>query len=100
MSVTLSPIVSFARKTDGWIGLSEPALSPGAYRWLDESYPEWSHWGPGYPNAASGECVVMTTTGEWKNVQCDLKVPFLCFTLESKSCSPLQVLQVALLKCG
>ena len=68
----------FLRGSDpGWLGLYEPTSSPGAYRWLDDTYPEWDKWGAGYPDS-SGGCVVMLSDGHWANTDCNNSRHYIC----------------------
>ena len=71
----------FGSGVPGWIGLSENTSSPGAYRWLEDSYPDWANWNTGYPDSMGG-CVMITTDGLWENTDCNLAYEFVCFTLK------------------
>ncbi|XP_068164922.1 C-type mannose receptor 2-like [Antennarius striatus] len=63
-----------------WIGLYDPIDS---WTWTTEAMLlDFGNWEDGEPdNEESNEhCVVMTTQGFWKDRQCGLVMPFICYT--------------------
>ena len=60
-----------------WIGVHEQDPLRGAYRWVDNTFPDLSYWQTGYP-VANGGCVAMDHDGTWVNLPCDTKLPSVC----------------------
>ncbi|XP_072020680.1 macrophage mannose receptor 1-like isoform X2 [Amphiura filiformis] len=71
-----------------WIGLSD-ITSNGQFRWADGATVDFTHWGSGEPNEASGkeDCVEMMSDenrlGEWNDVACNKPNGFICQQLPS-----------------
>ncbi|XP_061747707.1 echinoidin-like [Nerophis ophidion] len=65
--------------TDAWIGFHD-ALANGDFLWTDGSAPDaFTNFVGGAP-ADMGDCVIITTAGEWSDVACTEEHPYVCVT--------------------
>ena len=62
-----SNLVNAANK---WIGLKKDYYS---YKWSSNDIFSFSNWDVSNPDLNNGDCIAMSSTGFWKNVDCKSK---------------------------
>ena len=62
-----------------WIGFSDQA-EEGTWRWMDGTNSTvYLHWHDGEPNGDTSEnCAHMRSDGEWNDLDCTQRKPFMC----------------------
>merc|ERR1712023_558186 len=66
-----------------WIGCNDRAVE-NDFRWVADNSScgvnrsSYSNWGPGEPNDANGEHCTDTRGGEWNDLNCAVKLSYLC----------------------
>ncbi|GMT29577.1 hypothetical protein PFISCL1PPCAC_20874, partial [Pristionchus fissidentatus] len=69
----------------GSIYLGGKQYSDKDLSWLDQTFYDYHHFTPPFPNSAFGDCVQMMlsnefgTLGQWTNVDCITKLPYICY---------------------
>ncbi|CAI5766307.1 C-type lectin domain-containing protein [Podarcis lilfordi] len=72
-------VVTKIKLTSVWIGISD-AVNEGAWQWVDGTAPTERFWRQGEPNNNDGveNCAVLYKEGNWNDIDCNLKVHFVC----------------------
>ncbi|XP_036420700.1 macrophage mannose receptor 1-like [Colossoma macropomum] len=62
-----------------WIGLFRVS-----WKWSDQSYSSFRYWKKNQPDNFGGNesCVEMLKSGQWNDVNCETKLPFICYKVK------------------
>uniref|UniRef100_A0A670KCX2 C-type lectin domain-containing protein n=1 Tax=Podarcis muralis TaxID=64176 RepID=A0A670KCX2_PODMU len=72
-------VITKIKLTSVWIGISD-AVNEGVWQWVDGTAPTERFWRQGEPNNNDGveNCAVLYKEGNWNDIDCNLKVHFVC----------------------